>query len=186
VYTPPPDPRRFVTDLPPEVTAALLTMLAKVPAGRFPTAGAFVAQLWKAQLKPLLPGWFKLVSIGLTAVIVLVGVLGPPLRDAFFAAPTATLTPATICDAWGCSGDTWTRPQDGMMMVYVPGGMFQMGSTDAEIDAAFELCNQVSENCQHLEFENEQPVHTVTLDSFWLDQTEVTNEQYAKCVASSV
>jgi formylglycine-generating enzyme required for sulfatase activity len=62
--------------------------------------------------------------------------------------------------------DTWNRPTDGMVMVYVPGGIFQMGS--AEGDA------------------NEQPVHSVTLDGFWIDQTEVTNAQYARCVAAGL
>jgi len=48
-----PDPRDFVQDVPPEVTAALLTMLAKAPADRFPTASAFVTRLRNAQLAPL-------------------------------------------------------------------------------------------------------------------------------------
>ncbi len=30
--------------------------------------------------------------------------------------------------------------------------------------------------------EDELPQHEVTLDSFWIDQTEVTNEQYSMCV----
>lgn len=55
--------------------------------------------------------------------------------------------------------DTWPRPADGMTMVYVPGGTFQMGSEDGDSD--------------------EQPVHEVTVDGFWLDQTEVTNAQFA-------
>jgi len=57
--------------------------------------------------------------------------------------------------------DTWTRPADEMTMVYVPGGSFQMGSNSDEADS------------------DEQPVHEVTLDGFWMDQTEVTNAQFA-------
>ena len=29
---------------------------------------------------------------------------------------------------------------------------------------------------------DERPVHTVTLDAFWIDKTEVTNAMYALCV----
>ena len=32
-------------------------------------------------------------------------------------------------------GDTWTRPTDGAVMVYVPAGEFLMGSSDDDIDA---------------------------------------------------
>ena len=56
-------------------------------------------------------------------------------------------------------GDTWTRPADEMVMVYVPKGEFEMGSRTGDSD--------------------EQPVHTVVLDGFWIDRTEVTNAQYA-------
>jgi formylglycine-generating enzyme required for sulfatase activity len=59
------------------------------------------------------------------------------------------------------AGDTWTRPTDEMVMVYVPAVEFEMGS-DRQSD--------------------EQPVHTVALDTFWIDQTEVTNGQYRQCV----
>jgi formylglycine-generating enzyme required for sulfatase activity len=59
-------------------------------------------------------------------------------------------------------GDTWSRPADGMMMVYVPAGEFEMGSTEL-----------------YDELYDEQPVHTVALDGFWIDQTEVTNGQFA-------
>jgi formylglycine-generating enzyme required for sulfatase activity len=62
--------------------------------------------------------------------------------------------------------DTGTRPADDMVMVYVPGGTFQMGSAEGRSD--------------------EQPVHTVTLDGFWIDETEVTNAQYARCVAAGM
>jgi len=55
------------------------------------------------------------------------------------------------------------REKDGMEMVYVPSGTFQMGSNDGH---------------------DEQPVHSVALHSFWIDQTEVTNAEYACCVAA--
>jgi hypothetical protein len=62
------------------------------------------------------------------------------------------------------AGDTWTRPTDGMVMSYIPAGEFQMGSEDGDDD--------------------EKPVHTVYLDAFWMDQTEITNAMYFKCTES--
>ncbi len=59
-------------------------------------------------------------------------------------------------------GSTWTRPADGMLMVYVPAGEFSMGSNDENPD--------------------EKPMHTVSLDAYWIDKTEVTNAMYAVCV----
>jgi len=58
------------------------------------------------------------------------------------------------------------RPEDGMTMVYVPEGEFVMGSNDGESD--------------------EQPVHSVTLEAFWIDLTEVTNAMYDRCVQDGV
>jgi len=59
-------------------------------------------------------------------------------------------------------GSTWTSPMDGMLMVYVPEGNFSMGSNEGDSD--------------------EQPVHTVYLDAYWIDSTEVINAMYALCV----
>jgi formylglycine-generating enzyme required for sulfatase activity len=53
-----------------------------------------------------------------------------------------------------------------MVMVYVPAGEFQMGSEDGPSE--------------------EQPAHMVALDEFWIDQTEVTNAQYARCVEAGI
>jgi len=58
-------------------------------------------------------------------------------------------------------GSTQVSPVDGMRMVFVPAGEFEMGSAIGLTD--------------------EQPVHTVYLDAFWIDQTEVSNAQYAQC-----
>ena len=67
----------------------------------------------------------------------------------------------TICDLVGCNADTLERPEDGMVMVYAPAGEFEMGNADGADDA--------------------QPVHTVALDGFWIDSTEVTYAQYQHC-----
>lgn len=52
--------------------------------------------------------------------------------------------------------------KDGMVLVYVQGGKFKMGT-----DVGFPY---------------QGPMHTVSLDSFWIDKTEVTNQMYQKCV----
>ncbi len=57
-----------------------------------------------------------------------------------------------------------------MTLVCVPAGDFLMGSTDADGNA----------------YGDEMPQHTVYLDAYWIDQTEVTNAQYAQCVAAGV
>jgi formylglycine-generating enzyme required for sulfatase activity len=79
-------------------------------------------------------------------------------------------------------GDIYIRPTDEMVMVFVPGGGFMMGSDDGEVDAALEMCNIYYGDCKREWFEVEQPAHSVTLDDFWIDQTEVTNAQYRGCV----
>lgn len=54
---------------------------------------------------------------------------------------------------------------DGMRQVYVPAGTFEMGFALGPTDEA--------------------PVHAITLDAFWIDQTEVTNAQFAAFVADT-
>jgi formylglycine-generating enzyme required for sulfatase activity len=81
--------------------------------------------------------------------------------------------------------DAWTRPADNMAMVYVPGGTFEMGSAASQVEAALRLCEEYPDTwgkCELERFQVEAPQHTVTLDGFWLDRTEVTNTQYGLCV----
>lgn len=70
--------------------------------------------------------------------------------------PTSAPTPGV--------GSTWVSPADGMTMVFVPAGSFIMGSEIGLTD--------------------EQPAHTVTLDAFGIDKTDVTNAMYSQCVQS--
>jgi sulfatase modifying factor 1 len=51
-------------------------------------------------------------------------------------------------------------------MVWVPGGAFHMGSDEAA-------------------FADARPVHRVHVDGFWMDATEVTNEQFAEFVEAT-
>jgi len=74
--------------------------------------------------------------------------------------PTSTIAPSPTSGLG--VGSTKIREQDGMEMVYIPEGSFDMGSTLSESQS--------------------QPVHKVYLDAFWIDKLEVTNEQYEKCV----
>jgi formylglycine-generating enzyme required for sulfatase activity len=69
--------------------------------------------------------------------------------------PTPTLAP----------GQTAIRPVDGMVMHFIPGSPFLMG-TDDDPDAS----------------PHEGPQHEVFLSPFWMDETEVTNAQYRRCV----
>ena len=57
-----------------------------------------------------------------------------------------------------------------------------MGSDEAEVDFALAQCKNYGANCAHRYFSVEMPLHTVRLDSFWLDMTEVTSSQYQGCV----
>jgi formylglycine-generating enzyme required for sulfatase activity len=114
----------------------------------------------------------------------------PTLKSRHLATPTSTHTvkiqsiqeptlspPAT-------SGESWTRSIDGAVMVFVTGGTFHMGSTDGQIGAAVEFCEKFRGlgTCKRSWFEDEIPQHIVTLDSFWIDRTEVTNLQYDLCI----
>jgi formylglycine-generating enzyme required for sulfatase activity len=54
-------------------------------------------------------------------------------------------------------------PEENLPRVYVPAGVFLMGSTDQDPGADGD----------------EKPQHSVTLDGFWIGQTEVTNAMFA-------
>ncbi len=64
-------------------------------------------------------------------------------------------------------------------MAFVPGGRFEMGSTDAEIDAGVKLCLDRGIQCKRAVFERELPRRTVTVRDIFIDQTEVSNAQFA-------
>ncbi len=58
-------------------------------------------------------------------------------------------------------------------MVWIPGGEFTMGSGVAEVQSACGSPQQMRDA---------RPLHRVYVDGFWMDKTEVTNEQFEKFV----
>ena len=182
-----PRPTQYTPKLPKGVEQILLKALAKNPANRYQSMGEFVVALEKllqgkaAPAKPpckgivekkvpkekrttskaLFPMKYLWVILGAVALVsILLGwLLGGGTAEAF---PTK-MPQATPTLAFGI-GSSWVRPADGMTMLYIPAGEFEMGSHDGDDD--------------------EKPIHTVYLDAYWMDETEVTNAMYEKCVSA--
>jgi formylglycine-generating enzyme required for sulfatase activity len=77
---------------------------------------------------------------------------------------TPTQIPATPTQA-----NFKTSEIDQMDMIYIPAGEFIMGTDDIEAQRILE-----GNGRQYPEI----PTHNVTLDGFWIDKFEFTNEQY--------
>ena len=92
--------------------------------------------------------------------------------DSWTNTPTITPTPnatATLIAFRPATNDDWTpieRDFNGVVMVLVPAGCFDMGSNSDEND--------------------EHPIHQICFDEpFWIDKYEVTNEQYGSTASAS-
>ena len=81
----------------------------------------------------------------------------PPTSEPATVAPSPTLVPVSLAGPGVGSEMAWV---DGSVLVYVPAGQFAMGN--ATPDA---------------------PEKTVSLNDYWIYQTEVTNSMYAFCVS---
>lgn len=77
--------------------------------------------------------------------------------------PMETAVPSDTPPAESGAGTTRVREADGMVQVFVPAGDFLFGSDDGDSD--------------------ERPLRSAYVNSFWIDQTEVTTAQYQRCVA---
>jgi formylglycine-generating enzyme required for sulfatase activity len=85
--------------------------------------------------------------------------------------PPPVVVPTTTPEVSGAQPTaTQVSGKDGMTLLYVPAGEFKMGAADSDSQAN----------------PDEKPQHTVYLDAFYIDQTEVTNAMYAKCVKAGV
>ena len=67
-------------------------------------------------------------------------------------------------------------------MVYVPAGEFEMGNTGIQWMWNVSLIDQDLDLQVYID---ESPQHTVYLDSYWIDQTEVTTEMFRRFAEST-
>lgn len=112
-------------------------------------------------------------SLVLVMSVVLIACVGPTPSPTPTVEPTATPigpSPSTLVrmtteqpPACRSIGQTWVSPGDGVTLVCVPAGTFEMGSSTHEVA---------------------QPRHEVRLRAFWIDRTELTNANYAVCVTA--
>ena len=203
-----PRPTAFVPSLPRAVENHLIKALARDPANRFQTMGAMAASLeafaqgklpfieptatveirprknWTIWIGAGLIGLLclaALATVGLAAVRMLgstptsapgsapirVEETASPVNPAPADLPTPTDSFVSFTPTIELPTDTPTAdpdagrvsPMDGMTLLYVPEGEFVMGGNDAYFDQA-------------------KPVHTVYLDTFWIDKFEVTNSMF--------
>ena len=64
---------------------------------------------------------------------------------------------------------TSTNKQEIPGMVWIPGGIYDMGASDGD----------------RMALPHEKPKHTVKVDGFYMDQTEVTNAQFSKFIEAT-
>ena len=99
---------------------------------------------------------------GLAVCVLLLSMLVAGCGSGQAVGPTMTTIPAQTPIEHSPNrgiGSTTVSDKDGMTLVYVPEGEFEMGSQDG--------------------LSNEKPVHTVYLNAYWIDRTEVTNTMFS-------
>jgi len=106
----------------------------------------------------------------------------PTLTSTAAPSPTPTATPTPT------PPPTATLPPIPADMIRIPAGDFIQGSSDAEIDAAIQMCADAFNGiCPHPHawFADETPRRTIYLDAFYIDRWEVTNREFAAFVAAT-
>jgi eukaryotic-like serine/threonine-protein kinase len=141
-----------------------------------PTPGAMATQALPQDATP------GISSPTLAAKTPPVVITNPPPGDSLTLestwTPTQVPSPSITATAKMVEGPTST-PEDGMGLLFVPAGDFIMG---AKAEDGLNLCKKYSTDCKPEYFNDQEPVHTVFVEAFWIDKTEVTNAMYAQCV----
>jgi len=104
-----------------------------------------------------------------TSAPVVAGTLAPTLAPMPNFTPVPTNKPTDVSETALGIGSTRVSEKDSMVQVCVPAGEFSMGSSDGDKYAGGD----------------EKPQHTVYLDAFWIDRTEVINAMFKRFVAAT-
>ncbi len=125
----------------------------------------------------------SLLPAALAAVLGLL--LALPRPSAALARLAADATGSASPAERALTGGVVTLRAPGPAAIRVAAGRFTMGSTPDDIVDAVARCGRepLAHRCNETLFADELARHFVTLSSYWLDRTEVTVEQYQRCVA---
>jgi eukaryotic-like serine/threonine-protein kinase len=149
---------------------ALLGLIAIISLAVAANAGSGLAALLATSVPKITPSQTLIVSAALTETQQMGDVISPTQAWTITGAqPTQALAITIAPTETFKIGSSIVSPKDTMVLVYVPAANFRMGS-DKSVDSQAD--------------DNELPQHTVYLDSYWIDQTEVTNAMYARCVSA--
>ena len=134
-----------------KIVSSPLPLLKKIPVWVWPVAGTVLITIGYGVFGGFSPSQSE--EAGKTETVqVELQLSSTPIIAAGTETPMPSSTPVLEI------GSTKISPVDGMVQVYIPAGEFLMGSNSGE--------------------KNAQPVHEVYLDGFWMDEHEVTAEQF--------
>jgi len=121
-------------------------------------------------------GWIVAGAVALAGAVVVARFRSSPALSQAAATDPATATAAAGSDFGPTIPNNTPRPSPAPEgMVWIPGGEFSMGSDDS----GESLCGLPGVT------RDAQPVHRVYVDAFWMDKTEVSNEQFEKFVKTT-
>ncbi len=130
-------------------------------------------------------GWIRYWPIGMVGVLCLcmllvAGVVALMQGFNLYAVPDSTEAPIPS------NAPDEITDSKGVVMRLVPAGEFTMGGSAAVAYAACQkfYLEAADTFCQKNDFTDEEPVHTVYLESFYMDKYEVSNAAYRVCVNS--
>jgi len=146
----------WAMDIPDEATITMSFALAEAEVGVYAVVLESLAEDHDALCESLfLPSLEAFVPTAVTAA-------GAEKRSQATPAPPLTAGPTPV--------ETRVRSADSMVMVYVPAGKFEMGQ-----DNVFRWSGSILDGTLGLQaLTDQRPQHTVDLDAFWIDRTEVT------------